>query len=186
MFKRLMMLLIVGLLVVACGDTGQTSGDAQSAQTLLPNIVGYNTTNADGFLDSVTTAVGAAGLGTGNPAVVAASAKTEQMLQCMQDRGAVASNFYVEQGVSSGNIIPMSGMVVVVNQDRVAENFVQCLLGGQEQDTFGAQAAAIEPCANAGTFQFQGDTVSYLYAGTHPALCEIFQGHFNSIIANNS
>ncbi len=185
MFKRLIILLIAGLVVVACGDTGQTSSDAQSAQTLLPNIVGYNTTNADGFVDSLLTAAGAAGLGSGNVAVTAASAKTEQMLQCMQDRGAVASNFYVEQGVSAGNVIPMSGMVVVVNQDRVAENFVNCLLGGQ-QDGITAQAAVIEPCANAGTFQFQGDTVSYLYASTHPALCAIFQGHFDSIIANNS
>ena len=101
----------------------------------------------------------------GQIGVTAFVAKAEQILQCFQDRGALAARFYKEDQPNSP--VPKVGAVMVINQSRITQELINCALGGQEGQA-SAQSLNIEPCASAGTITYQGDTISYVYAGSHP------------------
>ena len=62
------------------------------------------------------------------------------------------------------------------------QELVNCALGGQEEGA-SAQNFSIEPCASAGTFGYEGDTISYVYVGSHPDVCDVFQLHFDNLAA---
>lgn len=182
MLKKVLVLLTLMMVSVACTNTGNTPNDAQSAQRLLPNIAAYTASSVDTAVDGAFTAVGAAAAAGGQLEVTAALAKADQMLQCMQDRGAIAANFYSEK-TPSGSLVPKVGAVLVINQTRVAQEFINCALGGQEQ--FSSQTAVVEPCASSGSFKYQGDDISYVYVGSHPDVCGVFQQHFTSLQQNS-
>ncbi len=173
---KFFLLMTVMLIVAACSDTGNTAGDSASAQRLLPNLANYTASDVDTAIDGAFTAAGGASVAGGQLQVTAALAKAEQVLQCFQDRGAVAAKTYVE--TSPSDIIPKAGAVLVINQTRVNQEFINCALGGQEE-TFSAQA--VEPCADAGTFTYEGDNISYVYVGSDPALCALYNTHFNNL-----
>ena len=166
------------LAAVACGATGNVSGDAQSAQRLLPNLAAYTVTDVDAAIDGAFTAVGGAALVSGQVAITAAIAKIEQVLQCFQDRGAIASRFYTE--TNPAGMAPLAGAVLVINQSRINQELINCALGGQEERP-SAQIIAFEPCANAGTFNYQGDTVSFVYVGSHASVCSLYKQHFDNL-----
>jgi len=169
--------------LMACSDTGNVANDANSAQRLLPNLTAYNATNVDTTLDGALAAVGGAALVGGQIAITATIAKAEQILQCFQDRGAIAAKFYQDNDV---NIMsPRAGLTLVINQTRVSQEFVNCALGGQE-GLSSAQGFSIEPCASAGTLNYQGDTISYVYVGSQPEVCDVFQLHFDNLAAEAS
>jgi len=176
MVTRIVLLFTVMLTIAACQDTGNTAQDAQSAQRLLPNIEAYTATDVDTAVDGAFTAVGGAALAGGQVEITAAVAKAEQMLQCFQDRGAIAAKFYSEKNPSA--IPPKVGAVLVINQTRITEEFLNCAFGGQE--SFGAQAV-VEPCADSGSFNYEGDDISYVYVGSHPEICQIYEQHFLSL-----
>ncbi len=169
---------IMMLALAACGATGNLSGDAQSAQRLLPNLAGYTVTDVDAAIDGAFTAVGGAALVSGQVAITAAIAKVEQVLQCFQDRGAIAAKFYTETNPTS--MVPLAGAVLVINQSRINQELINCVLGGQEERP-SAQTIAFEPCAEAGTFNYQGDTVSFVYVGSHSSVCALYEQHFNNL-----
>ena len=175
--------LLVLLVAAACTSTGDTPQQAESAQNLLPNIAGYEVTDSDTVIDAVTAAAGTAATASGNAPALAGIAKVDQMLQCLQDRGAVASNVYIESSITEG-ILPKAGIVAVINQTRVRDNFLNCALGGQEQNGFAPQSAIVEPCASSGSFVFRGDDISFVYVATQPDLCSAFQGHFDALEQN--
>lgn len=166
------------LALAACGATGNISGDAQSAQRLLPNLAGYTVTDVDATIDGAFTAVGGAALVSGQVAITAAIAKIEQVLQCFQDRGAIAARFYTEADPAS--IVPLAGAVLVINQSRINQELINCALGGQEERPT-AQTITFEPCAQAGTFNYQGDTVSFVYVGSHATVCALYEQHFTNL-----
>lgn len=176
MVTRIVLFLTIMLTIAACQDTGNTAQDAQSAQRLLPNIAAYTATDVDTAVDGAFTAVGGAALAGGQAQVTAAVAKAEQMLQCFQDRGAVAAKFYTETNPS--DVIPKVGAVLVINQTRISQEFLNCALGGQEG--FSSQSV-IEPCADNGSFTYEGDDISYVYVGSQPEVCQIFEQHFLSL-----
>ena len=165
-------------LLAACSDTGNEADDAKSAQRLLPNLANYSATNVDTTVDGAFAAVGGAALMGGQIGITAAIAKVEQILQCFQDRGAIAAKFYQES--DSTLTAPKVGAALVINQSRINQELINCALGGQE-DNASAQAFNIEPCASAGTFAYEGDTVSYVYAASHADVCAIFQLHFDNL-----
>ncbi len=165
-------------LLTACSDTGNVANDANSAQRLLPNLADYSATDVDTTLDGAFAAVGGAALVGGQLGITAAIAKAEQILQCFQDRGAIAAKFYQDTDVDI--MAPRVGATLVVNQTRVSQEFINCALGGQE-DLTSAQNFSVEPCASAGTLHYQGDTISYVYVGSHPDVCDIFQLHFDTL-----
>ena len=48
--------------------------------------------------------------------------------------------------------------------------------------TTSAQTFSIEPCASAGTLTYESDdTISYVYVGSHPDVCAVFQLHFDNL-----
>ena len=166
------------LALAACSGTGSIAGDAQSAQRLLPNLAGYAATDVDAAIDGAFAAVGGAALVGGQVAITAAIAKVEQVLQCFQDRGAIAARFYNE--TNPAGMVPLVGAVLVINQSRINRELINCILGGQEERA-SAQTVAIEPCANAGTFNYQGDTVSFIYVGSHSSVCALYEQHFDNL-----
>ena len=111
-------------------------------------------------------------------AVTAVLAKAEQFLQCFQDRGALAAKFY--RHLDSTMTAPKIGGALVLNQSRVNQEMINCLLGGQEGNA-SAQTFSIEPCASAGSLVYEGDNISYVYVGSHPDVCEVFQLHFDNL-----
>ena len=180
---RLLCLLLIALVTLsACSDTGNTASDALSAKRLLPNLADYTATDVDTTIDGAFAAVGGAALVGGQIGITAFVAKAEQILQCFQDRGALAAKFYSQSTTTGG--IPNVGAALVINQSRINQEMINCALGGQEE-TISSQALGIEPCASAGTFSYQGDTISYIYAGSQPEVCDLYQLHFDNL-ANES
>ena len=180
---RVFALLILLLPVLsACGDTGNEAGDAQSAQRLLPNLADYSASDIDATVDGAFAAVGGAALVGGQFGLTAIIAKAEQILQCFQDRGALAARFYQHSDTSL--TAPKIGASLVINQSRVNQELINCALGGQE-DSASAQSFGIEPCASAGTLTYEGDTISYVYVGSYPDVCAVFQLHFDNLAGAN-
>ena len=169
-------------LLSACGDTGNEANDANSAQRLLPNLAGYSASDVDTTIDGAFAAVGGATLLSGQFGITAAIAKAEQILQCFQDRGAIAAKFYRQ--LDSTLTAPKIGGALVINQTRINQEVINCILGGQE-DNVSAQTFAIEPCASAGSLIYKGDTISYVYVGSHSDVCEVFQLHFDNLAGAN-
>ncbi len=180
--KLACLLMTILLLGTACSDTGNTATDALSAQRLMPNLVRYAATDVDTTLDGAFAAVGGAALVGGQIGITAFVAKAEQILQCFQDRGAIAAKFYSQ--TDPENTIPQVGAVLVINQSRINQEMINCALGGQEE-AISAQNLNIEPCASAGTISYEGDTISFVYAGSHPDVCALYQLHFDNL-ANQS
>lgn len=164
----------------ACGETGNIANDAASAQRLLPNLATYSATDVDTTIDGAFAALGGAAMMGGQIGVTAAVAKLEQILQCFQDRGAIAARFY--QGDSSNLLAPRVGAAMVINQSRINQELINCALGGQESNA-SAQALSIDPCAEAGSLTYAGDAISYVYVGSHSEVCRVFQLHFDNLEA---
>ncbi len=178
LLRAVALLVLVLPLLAACSDTGNEAGDAKSAQLLLPNLAGFSVSDVDTTIDGAFAAVGGAALMGGQIGITAAIAKAEQIIQCFQDRGAIAARFY--QDSDSSLTAPRVGAALVINQSRISQEMINCALGGQE-DAASAQSFSIEPCASAGTLSYEGDTVSYVYAASHPDVCAIFQLHFDNL-----
>ncbi len=189
MLKKIFILLSVLILLTACdtiSSTGDSAADPEAAGNYLPNIATYSATNADSMVDALTAAAGGASLASGNPALAALVAKIDDMIQCYQDVGAVAANIYTPSSVDIlGGRIPSAGAVAVINQDRLADNFLACALGQRGMtESVSAQSAELEPCAGSGEFTINDDTFSYIYAATDTPLCATFEQHFANIRAN--
>lgn len=176
-------LMLILTAISACSDTGNTATDALSARRLLPNLADYTATDVDTTLDGAFAAVGGAALVGGQIGITAFVAKAEQILQCFQDRGAIAAKFYSQN--DPDNTIPQVGAVLVINQSRINQEMINCALGGQEE-AVSAQSLNIEPCANAGTISYEGDTISYVYAGSHADVCALYQLHFDNLANQQS
>ena len=167
----------------ACGETGNIANDATSAQRLLPNLSAYTASDVDTTIDGAFAAVGGAAMLGGQIGVTAAIAKLEQILQCFEDRGAIAARFY--QGDSSDLLAPRVGAALVINQSRINQELINCALGGQESNA-SAQIVSIEPCAEAGSLTYSGDAISYFYVGSHGDVCDVFQLHFDNLAASSA
>ena len=155
----------------AVPTTGDTAADPSAAQRFLPNLAGYTATEATNISSAISTVGGGASLITGNPATAALVAQIDSMIQCYSGVGAVAARIYTENNLAAviQGQIPKLGVLAVINQDRLVNNFLQCTLGGG----ISAQAA-VQPCGGSGSFTVDGETLHYIYAATDPALCTAF------------
>jgi hypothetical protein len=188
MTKKTFWLILLALLVAAgctlgsTAPTGDTSTDPSAAQNFLPNVSGYNRTNAKNVTEAISSVSGGAALISGNVVVAAAIAKIDAMVQCYQNVGAVAAAVYTQVNldqVISGEI-PKVGAVAVINQDRLSRNFLNCVIGSAS-GAFSAQGATVEPCGGSGSKTSNNETLHYLYAGTDPNFCSAVQQHFDSL-----
>lgn len=159
--------------------TGDTAADPSAAQQFLPAVPGYNALDADSLVDALALVAGGGSLATGNLAGVGLVTQIDGMIQCYQNVGAAAARVYVPVDAVSvaGQVtqgqLPSVGVVAIINQDRLVNNFLSCALGGGA-GAFSAQAAEPQPCASSGTFISNGQTLHYLYAATTPDLCAAF------------
>jgi hypothetical protein len=177
--KRFAMIVLCALLMTACslGATGDTANDAQAAQRYLPTVAGYTASNATNVSSALANlGVGASAL-TGNPAMSLAINRIDAMIGCYQNVGAVAAQVYspTQYDITSADI-PGVGAVAVINEDRLRDNFLSCVVNNESADSFSAQA--FEPCFDSGSFEAEGDTFHFVYGGTTPELCTAFQQTF--------
>ena len=188
--RLLILFLLVGALA-ACdaiggGPTGDTRSDIEAAQNYLPNIAGYSATDADSLVDAISATSGGASLLSGNPVLAGAIAKIDDVIQCYQDVGAVAAHIYTPgnlEGVTSGDV--SAGVVAIINQTRIRDNFVACALGQRSSsEGFSAQSAELQPCGGTGDFTINDERLTYLYAATAQNLCDTFQAHFDDVQRN--
>ena len=190
--SRKVLLLIALLLMAACSrfglpggavvpTTGNTSSDAAAAQQYVPDLPGYLSTDASNLTSAVSTILGGASLITGNPITAAMIAQIDGMIACYQNVGAVAAKIYAQADIASltQGQIPALGALAVINQDRLVNNFLPCALGSGA-NSFSAQQAEPQPCANSGTFTANGNTYWYLYAATQQDLCTVIAQHLPS------
>jgi hypothetical protein len=181
---RVVILMMLTLLLAGCEvagnlagvvpTTGDTAADASAAQRFLPNLsnYGYTATDATSISSAIASVGGSASLITGDPIAAAMINQIDSMIQCYGRVGAVAARIYTEANIGSvlQGQIPRIGVLAVINQDRVADNFLQCAL---RQEGLRAQAA-VEPCGGSGSFSRDGETLHYLFAATNPDLCTLF------------
>jgi hypothetical protein len=170
-------LLLTLLLLASCTmtATGDTANDAASAQNFLPNIPGYNMTEARTITDALTAAGVGGSLLTGNLPLAALVNRLDAMMTCYQGVGAVAARVYTEVNIANliQGQIPKVGALAVINEARLERNFFNCALGGGA--SISAQSDQVEPCGGTGTFTVNNERLHYLYGATSPELCGIFQ-----------
>jgi hypothetical protein len=188
MIKRLMPLGALALLMLAataCSivggvnvpSTGNTSNDAAAAQQFVPpSLPGYIVTEAQSLSSALSGIAGGAALLTGNPVLAGLIAQIDGMMACYSATGSVTARVYVQANVSSllSGEIPSAGVMAVINQNRIINNFLACALGSGPE-AFSAQARSVQPCGSSGSFVVNGETLLYLYAATDPQLCAAFQ-----------
>ncbi len=176
---RYLSFLVLIFALVACNAQG-SSGDVQSAQSLLPNISGYTVSQSKDLISAIT-ATGAGGsLTTGNVPLAAAFARADTVLKCLEDSGTAGANVYTE--TNPANLIPQAGAVFIINQTRLNQNLLNCLLTtGQQGSRIQSQSVEIRPCAEGGNFTFQSNEYAYIYVGVGDSLCGFFAQHFNNL-----
>lgn len=171
--------LLAMLSLSACASITGTSNDTQSAQRLLPNISGYNTSSVDSIVSAITAAGAGAALTSGNPVMAAAIARSDSVITCLKNSGAVDGLTYTQ--ATGGGIIPEAGVAFVINQTRVNQNLLGCLLSTGQAQAFSAQAVDIKPCAETGNFRYENNDYTYIYVGVGDRLCGFFAQHFSNL-----
>jgi hypothetical protein len=169
----LISLLVMALMLVAC-DTGDTSTQTTSAQSLQPNLTGFSVQDGSNIVETFANTVAAGSAATGNIPLAATLERVGTTLECLTDVGAVSAQVYRQ--TANVSIVPQAGVSLVVNQDRVERNILGCVT----DLPFGAQSLSIEPCAETGTFTFQNEKFYYAYIGAGTELCSAFDAHFNT------
>lgn len=170
------------LAFTACtlAETDDTADDPEAAQSFFPNLngAGYNVSDSNTVIDAVTTALSGAALGTGNLPVVALIQKVDNMISCYQNVGAADARIYTERINVSDPGVPIAGVLMIVNEDRLANNFLHCLTQIPGGDLFQSQRTTPEPCWGHGRFTVNENQISYLFAATDQPLCDLFISNF--------
>jgi hypothetical protein len=166
--------LVLAVFVVAACDTigrptGDSASDAVSAQNQLPSFQQYSATDADNLKDALTRALQVGSLGTGNFIAAGMLERLNLMADCLGNVGAVAGRVY-----TGGNPVA-AGLLVVINNERLTNNFMSCAVNpGLQSQQEGRQA--VQPCAKSGSYTDNGVGYSYIYAATDPSMCGAFDG----------
>lgn len=172
-------ILLTMLILVGCQETGDTDTDIEAAQSFFPSLAGYTTYETESIQEAVTTALGGAGVLTGNVVQAALVERIDSLISCYRRTGAVDARIFVEQVSNLDSVrVPIAGVLAVINQDRIRDNFLACISDTPLDGVLGTQSVEPEPCTGSGTFEFEGDTISYLYAATDKPLCGLFNVHF--------
>ena len=185
MWKKTMALILCLIVISGCSlvaPTGDTKDDPTAVQSFIPEIAGYNKSDADSIVDAISSVSGGASLLSGNAVLAGVVAKIDDMINCYQEVGAVTAQIYSQKTFDITNLdIPAVGTLAIINQDRLKDNFLACALSTTTEE-FSAQGVTLEPCVGSGEFKVGDETLSYLYAATAPELCALFDQHFASII----
>jgi hypothetical protein len=183
MIRRMVLCIFILVAAVGCSlvqPTGDKATDVEAVQNFIPDLPDYNKNDADNIVDALSSVAGGTSLLSGNPLVAAAVAKIDDMIQCYQNVGAVTAQVYTQKTFDITNPQPpAAGVLAIINQDRLRDNFLSCALSSGNQ-AFSAQSVTLEPCVGSGSFVVNNETITYLYAATMPSLCTAFAQHFAS------
>ena len=183
-FTRILLVLLIGsLALTACTlstSTDDTAEDPEAAQSFFPDLdaSGYNVTEADSVIDAITTAMSAASVGTGNLVLAGVIQKVDDMIECYQEVGAADAQIYTQRINITNPSIPTAGVLAIVNENRIADNFLHCLTRIPGSDLIQTQSAEPEPCWGYGSFTFNEETISFIFAATDQPLCDLFDANF--------
>ena len=178
MSKRMIIIIIMSglMILVGCTDTGDSSEDPAAAQSFFPTYDNYTIQGSESTQDAIVTALGGTAAMTGNPIMVALVERVDTLLDCYREVGAVDAKIYLEKPETMGEVrAPIAGVLLVINQDRVVENFASCITSVPF-----AQSAEVEFCSGFGTFEFEDDTIHFFYGATNTPLCDMYQTHFSA------
>jgi hypothetical protein len=179
MLRKTILLLGVALLAVflAACETTDSASDPAAAQSVQPNLAGYDVQTTDNYSDALAAVAGTGALATGNIPLAAGIERVGTALECLQDVGAVSANIYSR---ADEDIIPQVGVSLIVNQTRVQRNIFACLTQAPE---LSAQAIEIQVCPMTGTFSFEGEDFYFAYMGVGDQICAGFEQHFQALSA---
>ncbi len=157
-------LLLMALLVAACGQAATTE---PSAAALMPNLPGYQTADTLDIQDTITKIAGATSLGAGHPELTGLIAGINSLVACYQKAGAVQGRTYVNNADPT-----KAGIVVIVNRNAVTDpnTFINCVLPQGPS----LRAAQLQPCAKAYTLDKDNNQFYIGYAATNPEVCQAF------------
>lgn len=186
MMRLISFLLLIGVLAGCSGlgqivggavpTTGDTQFDPSAAQRFIPNLsnYGYTATDAANITSAISSLGGSASLITGDPVVAGIISQIDSMITCYRNVGAVAARIYTPANLGSilQGQVPSLGVLAVINTNRIADNLLQCALGGNQ--AMSAQSTALQPCAGSGSFVRDGETLTYVFAATDQNLCQLF------------
>jgi len=177
----LSLLVILSVVLVACDGLTPigSNTDANSATAYLPTLSGYSVTEADTLTAALSAVAGQGADLLGNPVVAVAVERIDEFIGCYQTVGAVAANIYTKADIASllSGSVPSVGAVAVINRDRVADNLVACAAASVDE----VSAQSVSVCTNSGSFVKNGDTFTYILAGTSEEFCNTVNSHFASI-----
>lgn len=169
--SRILFFVVLTMMVAACDQlaqpTGDSANDPAAAQFQLPSFAQYTSTDADNVKDALARALQAGSLGTGNLIAVGMIERLNTTADCLGSVGALAGRVY-----SSLNP-PVAGLLVVINNERLTNNFMQCALNpGMQAQQEGRQS--VQPCTKAGAYTDNGVSYSYIYVATDQSMCSAF------------
>lgn len=176
--------------VTSGGNTGSsapvTTGDASA---LLPTLSGYTATEASTINGAINLIMQGSGFSAQSAdettfsaqslSAIATSvlvARIDDFIACYRRTGAVDARVYVGTDVASilAGEVPPLGAVAVVNQDRLRDSLTTCAIS--PNDGFSAQAADV--CSDLGNFTLNGESITYVYAGSAQDFCNAVDRHF--------
>jgi len=163
----------LALMLAAC-NTGDTKTQTTSAQSLQPNLTGFRVEAGEDLVQTFGNLAATGSTATGNVPLAAAIERVSTTIGCLADVGAVSANVYIQE--ENVVIVPQAGVSLIVNQARVERNILGCVT----DLPFGAQSLDLEPCAESGSFTFEGDKFYYAYIGAGSELCAAFKTHFTT------
>lgn len=162
------------LFLAACDSLINVSGDADS---LLPELAGYNTIEGQSFTDALTT-LGVMATLAGQPELGAPIAAVSGVVGCYQEAGAVSARVYSDQAEPRN-----SGIVAVGDRNALLNpiTFLQCVPDSSRR---GPQSVTIEPCTHSYTLTRDDNEFYIIYAGLTPDVCHAFCSNLEGCTAH--
>jgi hypothetical protein len=109
--------------------------------------------------------------------------QVDDFIACYRRVGAVNAQVYILSDIATllSGSTPSMGAVAVVNQDLLRNNLLACALQPNDPNSFSAQSAEAQPCGNIGSFVKNGQTLTYVYAGTDATFCNQVQNYYTAL-----
>ncbi len=160
--------LVLGLILVGCGQ-GPTPDT--SAQNLMPVLPDYNSATTLNIQDALSKLASAAALAGAQIEVSASVTAVNSMLTCYEKAGAIVGQAYVNKTTPI-----YSGLILIVNKNVLTnpQTFLQCVAPKSLLSSPNGAPNPIQPCTKSYTLDQNGNTFYIAYIGTNPTVCAAF------------
>ena len=165
---RAALVLTLAFLLVLTACTGSNAG--RSAVDFLPEDEAYSQIDMDTLSEAMEYIGTLEALLSGDPLLAAKVRIIGEYIQCMSKTGSAAMRFYKHKEYPQ-----ILGVVLAVNINRATNvvNVGRCM-ADSARELLGDDAVKLEPCADVWTYEEEGTTYAFFYAGTSPTICENF------------